>query len=598
MSKRGLSPQNLPTSKRPHIIQIRPLHSPCSLDSLYDELVLTIFSYLSWVDLCAVQLINSNWARLAADNELWRKQYLLVYGRLRLRGSRAFLGRCDGREVKPLPARAQSDVPVCRDWKWMFRISSNWRNGSYPSILFTFCFLWIVLGRCSVEHSNHRHRLLSQQDSKLTNVYNSYLLLAGPLIITASSRPSYEPVIYISGTTESCSVVYKPRGTTYCNITAMAIDQSPPVFNHFRMVAFLSTGEFTSYQLQQHPVSVSAPLFSFVPSRRGLPLPVMQAVYHHPLLVTLSPDFTISLYNLEFDGVKLIQTLTSFTSFPPVSMILSAPSPGTYKLVLAYAIPVYPQHWTAGATELIISNPRMVVPSSCHPLPSDSPPSRETSSQSDVLTVLGTRTARAVDVPFGWIDERKLRVMREQWCRKVTRVADIQTDGKWVILAPGDQISGIENHLEALQGLTPNPSYPSPTSRTKRPDDIVNTFTAPSLHSPTNLQLYRLILPPQNSISSSLPRLSFVRTLHGQTGPIAALALSDGRCVSLGFNGSIWVWDLEAGTGAQVAAANLESVDGLALGPDAEPIRGSVSFDERRLIIAQCDNVVVRRFDV
>ncbi len=130
MSKRALSPQDLPPPKRLHIIQTSPLRSRCSLDSLYEELILTIFSYLSWVDLCTVQLINRNWARLAADNELWRKQYLLVYGRSRLRGSRVFLGRYDCREVKPLPTRAHPDVSARRDWKWMFRISSNWRNGS------------------------------------------------------------------------------------------------------------------------------------------------------------------------------------------------------------------------------------------------------------------------------------------------------------------------------------------------------------------------------------------------------------------------------------------------------------------------------------
>jgi len=56
------------------------------------------------------------------------------------------------------------------------------------------------------------------------------------------------------------------------------------------------------------------------------------------------------------------------------------------------------------------------------------------------------------------------------------------------------------------------------------------------------------------------------------------------------------VWDLEAGTGAEVAAANLDSA--VDFGPTAEFIRGSVSFDERRLIIAQKDNLVVRRFDI
>lgn len=321
---------------------------------------------------------------------------------------------------------------------------------------------------------------------------------------------------------------------------------------------------------------------------------VMQAAYHHPLLATFSRDFTISLYNLEFGTAKLTQTLSSFTSFPPVSLVLSAPSPSIYKLVLAYAIPVYPQHWTAGATELIIAGPKGVA-STNHPPQSDS---SDNSSVSEDLIVLSTRTARAIDVPFGWIDERKLRAMREQWSRKVNRVADIRTDGKWVILAPGDQLSGLENSLTS-PGLHPSPSYPSPTPETDSPDNIDKSiFTAPSLHSPTSLQLYRLILPPQNSISSSPPRLNFVRTLHGQTGPIGALALSDGRCVSLGLNGSVWVWDLEAATSAEVAAANLNSADDLALGPDAGPIKGSVSFDERRLIITQGDNVVVRRFDV
>jgi hypothetical protein len=89
-----------------------------------------------------------------------------------------------------------------------------------------------------------------------------------------------------------------------------------------------------------------------------------------------------------------------------------------------------------------------------------------------------------------------------------------------------------------------------------------------------------------------------VRTLHGQTGPIVALALSDGRCVSLSLNGSVWVWDLETATSAEVAAANFKTMSDSVSGPDAMPIKGSVSFDERRLVIAQGDSVVVRRFDV
>jgi hypothetical protein len=51
------------------------------------------------------------------------------YGRARLRGVRGHIGRNDGREVRPLPGRAKAEDGGVKDWKWMFRISSNWRTG-------------------------------------------------------------------------------------------------------------------------------------------------------------------------------------------------------------------------------------------------------------------------------------------------------------------------------------------------------------------------------------------------------------------------------------------------------------------------------------
>lgn len=136
MSKRHLSPHELPASKRLHTTHTNPSHRSSSLvESLYDELILSIFSFLSWDDLCVVQSINRNWARLALDNELWRRQYFLVYGKTRLRGSRGPVGRSDGKEIKPLPARARSQDSSYKDWKWMFRISSNWRKGAVPSLI-------------------------------------------------------------------------------------------------------------------------------------------------------------------------------------------------------------------------------------------------------------------------------------------------------------------------------------------------------------------------------------------------------------------------------------------------------------------------------
>ena len=133
MSKRALSPALLPPAKRFHAsghTNTHPIIRVLSFEnSLYDELILCIFGYLSWTDLCTTQATSRNWARLAADNELWRKQYLNVYGRTRLRGAKGFIARLDGREVRPLPGRAKADQH--KDWKWMFRISSNWRKGMH-----------------------------------------------------------------------------------------------------------------------------------------------------------------------------------------------------------------------------------------------------------------------------------------------------------------------------------------------------------------------------------------------------------------------------------------------------------------------------------
>ena len=338
-------------------------------------------------------------------------------------------------------------------------------------------------------------------------------------------------------------------------------------------------------------------MFTYLPlGRSPRTTPIVQAVYHHPLLVTLSESFHLSLYDIGADSVTHTQTLSSFTSYPPSSLVLSTPSPTTYKLILAYAIPVYPAHWTVGATELIIS-----------------------STEAERMVVTNTRTTRAIDIPPGWVDETKMRAVREQWDRKVARVADTQTDGKWVVLAPGQNFPLLLGGADApdtgpdLPTLHPSPSTSSTSSSSSSPASSSSSptptmYVSSSMHSASGLQLYRLHLPASPS-SASLPKLTFVRTLHGQLGPVSTLALSDGRCVSLGVSGSIWVWDLEAGTGTEVSAGVTE-VEGGEEGEGevdvwegvrrrlASGARGAVVFDDRRIVSACGAGVEVRRFDV
>lgn len=73
-SKRPLSPASLPPSKRLHgALSSSPSdHNPRpTFDTLfYDEIILSIFSYLPWTDLCSIQSTNRNWARLSLDNQV------------------------------------------------------------------------------------------------------------------------------------------------------------------------------------------------------------------------------------------------------------------------------------------------------------------------------------------------------------------------------------------------------------------------------------------------------------------------------------------------------------------------------------------------
>ncbi|KAK1233140.1 hypothetical protein PQX77_003675 [Marasmius sp. AFHP31] len=556
MSKHRLSQASLPPAKRQHTLSYSSTPSRVKLtfdDALYDELILCIFSHLSWLDLCAAQATSRNWARLAIDNGLWKAQFLQVFGS-RLRGARGF--RTEGREIKSLPSRARVEAEHThrdhKDWKWMFRISSNWRKG-----------------RCSPEEVPIYHT------HPLEQLDQTHVLISGSMTILAPALEALTPEIILRTETSSefklcCRPIHNSIPT---RITALALDQSTVTSEQMRLACFISTGEFSLFSISHIHPSTSGRELTYAPHRRTARVaPILQAVYHHPLLVTLSESFTLCVYDLSSDKIIQTQVLTSYTSFLPSSLILSTPSPATYKLILTYALPVYPSHWSVAVTELMIaghcvssSTTNILASSSSYLVPKEPSP----------MSIISTRTAKAIDVPQGWVDERKLQYMREQWGRKVARIADMQTDGKWVVLAPGDSVSD------------------KSVSAGTFPTSTVSSHTSSSLYSPTTLQLYRLSLPVPSSVSSSPPKLIFVRSLSGQLGPISSLALADGRCVSYGLNGSIWVWDLEAGTGTEVACPQ----PGLDYG-DIGSLQSKVAFDERKIITTKGRRVVTRTFDI
>jgi hypothetical protein len=481
---------------------------------------------------------------------------------------RGHIGRSDGRETKPLPGRVKQELPEdFRDWKWMFRISRNWRTGESSRFCGPPSIIIFHSGRCSVErlHAESELPMDILQAIKEPRGQGAHVLLAGSLTIAGIKTSSPHPELLLASPSYGMHALscHTPRSQAATRITALAMDQSPP-FNHHvvRLAVFLSTGEIIVFSINLHQPERSIRQLNYLPvASMARTAPIIQAAFHGQLLATLSQSFHLSLYDLGSGTITHKQTLTSFTSHPPSSLVLTPAGDSTYKLVIIYAIPVFPEHWTVGATELIISTAASFV------------------------AVSSSRTIRAYDVPSGWIDEHKLRLMREQWGRKVARVSDTQTDGKWVVLAPGDRLP-LQDDSESSDDNSDAPS---------------SGYVASRLHSPSSLQLYRLSFPSSNS-ASSLPKLSYVRSLHGQIGPVTSLALADGRCVSLAANGSIWVWDLEAGTGAEVSAGYSsfasEDVDSKAEITMSYLAKGHVVFDERRIVSSDTRGVEVRRFDI
>ncbi|EIN11567.1 hypothetical protein PUNSTDRAFT_141894 [Punctularia strigosozonata HHB-11173 SS5] len=596
----------LPPPKRLHNALKHVSRPATTFDgSLYDELVLHIFTFLPAQSLCRIQPTSRNWCRLAADNQLWKGLFLHEYGRPRLRGARGFISAGhihEGRPTRPLPARAKgkeaSHHDHERDWKWMFRISSNWQTG-----------------RCSVEQLQPHPIRLSLPCRGESAERGSHVLLAGTLIITAPASPSSHPSLALLAPSGTRHTLHCPPSTPPCRITALALDQSrPSSASHplSRLAVFLSTGAFYIFTIDHASLHLSTLLTSHVPSTHTLtPRVIQTAAYHHPLLVTLSTaysaSFSVSLYSISSSvpsRPKYIQTLSSFTSFAPASLVLSKPSSGAgaggYKLVIAYSVPVYPRHWSVGATELLIS-------------PSSSSSVRETLGtehsaefiEEEEFSVTSTRSARAFDVPAGFLDASKVRAMREQWGRKVAAVADVQTDGKWVVLGPSPSTPA-SSPSSTGRSRSPSPASTSASSASTFSDQL-------AIHSSTPLQLYRLSSP---SSSSSPPKLVFTRTLHGATGPLSSLALADGRCVALGATGGVWVWDLDkyrAETRPRLSQRNEDAeqddeqrVFGVEVAePDLaaklsdDAVQTSVAFDERRIVSADArGTVAVRRFDV
>jgi hypothetical protein len=289
----------------------------------------------------------------------------------------------------------------------------------------------------------------TRSDSSQTNLTRS-AVLAGPVTVASSG-----PFIFLHSPDHPDVRQINPSCAT-SDITILALDQSSPSSTDIRLAAFHRAGQFAVHGISSSSFeSRELYMYSSEATDNSQSNPrisdIVCAAYHHPILVTLSSAFYLSVYYLPNAGEnntsrasirpRLHQILHSFTSFLPSSMSLTRSSPTLFKLVIANAVPVYPAHWSAAVSELVITIEERDVPDA----------------NLEVASITTTRHATAVEngwlppepllhAPFGSSEDEtnvlhsiiSQNLLMQQWGRKVGNIVGIQTDGKWVVLAGDD----------------------------------------------------------------------------------------------------------------------------------------------------------------
>ena len=140
--------------------------------------------------------------------------------------------------------------------------------------------------------------------------------------------------------------------------TSLAIDDSGGGVNALSISVGFSDGGFGIYTLRNPEQTISC-RYVHAASTNGA---ISAIAYASPYLVTMTDAQLLSLYYFPLDSTKehfdsilesprLLSSLKSYTSWPPLSMSLRA-SPTTIIASIAYALPTYLSGWSVGLQEL------------------------------------------------------------------------------------------------------------------------------------------------------------------------------------------------------------------------------------------------------
>lgn len=383
-------------------------------------------------------------------------------------------------------------------------------------------------------------------------------MLAGQYTVSAPTYSTKQPAVgLLDPMLKSHRIISSKLGSNSTNsICSICVDQAPPTDTvALRIAACYSSGALSIFTI----TSINSPPQEYhaIQAHRA---PPSHSAFHGSTLVTLTstPTCQISIFGIG-TSITRLHVLNSFSSFPPTSLILSQPTSGHYKALVSYASPVYPHHWSLSTTQVSIAETGEI-----------------TSSRTNRALEVGGDFELVLEDDVDQPASVRLRRQRDQWSRKLFRVVATQSDGKWAVIAGGDdhdhviQVYRIRQHQTLGYIRTLDSAAPALLS-----DDNA------CLGEETGLGISTSIGP---LVDGMFEEHAATPILPGSRA-IVALAVADGRCISLSRDGTLWIWDLESGRGAKTRAS---------------PPQGKcrISFDDTRVLVASASGVEVLNFDI
>ncbi|GAA5941597.1 F-box protein [Sporobolomyces koalae] len=353
----------------------RSLEDVCS-----EEVLLRCLSFLSAHDLATVARVSSSWHRLSQDPQLWRALYLQQYASAYTR-RQALVG---------------VHIARSRPWKDLYKISTNWRNGTARSstTVLTSTVRKAVLAPVptdlALEPRPAPGPSTATPQETILQVHQQFLFATTR---TPSSSPLEPPLVSVSqtlpnGRTEYLSCFSSSRIAEFYSTrpdfdpriaaTEMRLDEAPTPSSSSGSVLlslFYSTGQFSIFRLDlptlERPGSFRVTeVYTCLALSSRSPFSTGSSVFEHVklaklyrnLLVTCSNSFTLRFYQLSFDDdddddddnrdrlrvVEIDTPVQTRESWDPVVLSIERLKTRWFRVSLVYSLPVFPDDWTVG----------------------------------------------------------------------------------------------------------------------------------------------------------------------------------------------------------------------------------------------------------